>query len=198
MAKRPEDRPRSARTLSRDLHEWLQAHPEALQSGEDDAPTAERRWPQWAFGSLALVGAGLIGFGIWHGLASAPTGQSLTEPTPAAPPVQVAMAPAEHTAPVTPPTASTGAAANPPATTIAPPAAATAAAGSGVLQLAISPWAEVEVDGKVQGLTPPLNQLSLPAGRHTVTLRNSGYAAHATAVDIEANESVLVKHRFGP
>ncbi|WP_430417961.1 serine/threonine-protein kinase [Methylibium petroleiphilum] len=198
MAKRPEDRPRSARALSRDLHEWLQAHPEALQSGEDDTPTAERRWPQWAFGSLALVGAGLIGFGIWHGLASAPAGQSLAEPTPTAPPVRVAMAPAERTAPVTPPTASTAATANPPATTIAPPAAATAAAGSGMLQLAISPWAEVEVDGKVQGLTPPLNQLSLPAGRHTVTLRNSGYAAHAIAVDIEANESVLVKHRFGP
>ena len=192
MAKRPEDRPRSARALSRDLHEWLQAHPEALQSGEDDAPAVERRWPQWAFGGLALLGAGLIGFGAWHGLASSPGSEGAAEQPPAAQTTRMAIAPTPA------PTAATP-------TTVAAPAAATTAAqaapiavGSGVLQLAISPWAEVEVDGKVQGLTPPLNQLSLPAGRHTVTLRNSGYAAHAIAVDVEANESVLVKHRFGP
>ncbi|WP_428417426.1 serine/threonine-protein kinase [Methylibium sp.] len=192
MAKRPEDRPRSARALSRDLHEWLQAHPEALQSGEDDAPAVERRWPQWAFGGLALLGAGLIGFGAWHGLASSPGSEGAAEQPPAAQTTRMAIAPTPA------PTAATP-------TTVAAPAAATTAAqaapiavGSGVLQLAISPWAEVEVDGKVQGLTPPLNQLSLPAGRHTVTLRNSGYAAHAIAIDVVANESVLVKHRFGP
>jgi serine/threonine-protein kinase len=196
MAKRPEDRPRSARALSRDLHEWLQAHPEALQSGEDDAPAVERRWPQWAFGGLALLGAGLIGFGAWHGLASPPGVDGMAEQPPAAPPIRVAAAPAAP--PATPAqTAATPTTVPPPAAAIAPPVAPVAV-GSGVLQLAISPWAEVEVDGKVQGLAPPLNQLSLPAGRHIVTLRNSGYAAHAISVDVEVNESVLVKHRFGP
>ena len=41
MAKRPEDRYRSARALSRELHRWLEEHPEALLSDEEDVP---RRW----------------------------------------------------------------------------------------------------------------------------------------------------------
>ncbi|WP_428422540.1 serine/threonine-protein kinase [Methylibium sp.] len=193
MAKRPEDRPRSARALSRDLHEWLQAHPEALQSGEDDTPPTASRWKQAALAGAAVFGAALIGLGLWHGLAT-PQRSDAAADAPVVASTQVAPVPAASQAPVA--VEAPAAASRTPAA--APPPAARAVATSGVLQLAISPWAEIEVNGKAQGIAPPLNQLSLPAGRHTVTLRNSGYAAHVITVDVEPNESVVVKHRFGP
>jgi serine/threonine-protein kinase len=90
----------------------------------------------------------------------------------------------------------------PPPAGAAPKAAGTAgpvaAAGRGTLQLAVSPWAEVSVDGKAVGLTPPLGQLPLPAGPHTVTLRNSAHPAYTTTVDVAAGEKAVLRYRFGP
>jgi serine/threonine-protein kinase len=82
------------------------------------------------------------------------------------------------------------------AAAVAPAPAAVVAEGT--LQLAISPWGEVEVDGQVVGTTPPLARLNLPAGRHTVTVRNSDFAPHSVTVEIVADEAVTVRHRFGP
>jgi serine/threonine-protein kinase len=68
----------------------------------------------------------------------------------------------------------------------------------GVVQLAVSPWAEVLVDGKLIGTAPPLNQLPLPAGEHQLTLRNSSFAPYTVIVKVEADSPVTVRHRFGP
>lgn len=80
------------------------------------------------------------------------------------------------------------------------PSATTAAVAvmvNGLLQLAISPWGQVEVDGKVVGITPPLGRLSLPEGEHTVVIRNDDFAAHSTTIRITADQPVVVRHRFG-
>jgi len=46
-----------------------------------------------------------------------------------------------------------------------------APAGSGRVRLIVQPWAEVLVDGRSAGVTP-LSPLALPAGAHTLVLRN--------------------------
>jgi hypothetical protein len=63
--------------------------------------------------------------------------------------------------------------------------------------LAVSPWGEVEVDGRSQGTTPPLSRLALPEGTHTITLRNADFAPHTVQVQVSADKPVTLRHRFG-
>jgi serine/threonine-protein kinase len=75
--------------------------------------------------------------------------------------------------------------------------AAVAAPASGILQLAISPWGQVEIDGAPAGTAPPLARLNLPEGTHTVTVRNADFPPFVTTVQISAERAVVIKHRFG-
>ena len=65
------------------------------------------------------------------------------------------------------------------------------------MQLAISPWGEVEVDGNPAGTTPPLARLTLPEGAHTITVRNDDAPPHTVTVQVSADKPVTVRHRFG-
>jgi eukaryotic-like serine/threonine-protein kinase len=80
-------------------------------------------------------------------------------------------------------------------------AAATAAPNAlaqGTLQLAISPWGQVDVDGAPVGTTPPMTRLTLSEGQHTVTVRNADFAPYTVTVQVQADRPVTVRHRFGP
>ncbi|MBA3588783.1 MAG: serine/threonine protein kinase, partial [Methylibium sp.] len=72
MSKRPEDRQRSARVLARELHEWLQLMPEAVQSGEDDNLPAAPRLRRAAVLAATLFGAVLTSVGVWYAVAALP------------------------------------------------------------------------------------------------------------------------------
>jgi eukaryotic-like serine/threonine-protein kinase len=74
---------------------------------------------------------------------------------------------------------------------------ATAPLARGTLQLAVTPWGQVEVDGAAKGTTPPLTQLSLPVGSHTITVRNSDFPPLTVKVDVGADKPVVLRHRFG-
>jgi serine/threonine-protein kinase len=78
-----------------------------------------------------------------------------------------------------------------------PAQAAVAAPSSGALQLAISPWGQVEIDGTPAGTAPPLARLSLAEGTHTITVRNADFPPFVTTVQISAEHPVMIKHRFG-
>ena len=67
---------------------------------------------------------------------------------------------------------------------------------AGRVALAVSPWGEVYVDGKRKGLSPPLTEIRLAAGKHTIELRNSTFAPYAETVNVEANGSVKIRHKF--
>ena len=79
----------------------------------------------------------------------------------------------------------------------APKSAAAPALATGLLRLAVSPWGQVEVDGKPMGTTPPLNELTLSEGKHQVTLRNDDFPPHSITVNVTAGQPVSVKHKFG-
>lgn len=76
--------------------------------------------------------------------------------------------------------------------------AAPAVVATGQLQLAITPWGQIEVDGSPAGTTPPLTRLTLPEGSHTVTVRNEDFAPFTTTVQVSADKPATVRHRFGP
>jgi serine/threonine-protein kinase len=77
-------------------------------------------------------------------------------------------------------------------------AAAAAPVATGALQLAISPWGEVEIDGTPAGTAPPLTRLTLPEGQHTVTVRNADFPPYTTSVQVSADQPAVVRHRFAP
>jgi serine/threonine-protein kinase len=77
-------------------------------------------------------------------------------------------------------------------------AVAAAPAAAGKVTLAISPWGQVEVDGAPMGTAPPLTNLSLSAGRHTITVRNADFPPLVRQVEVDAERPVQLKHRFGP
>ncbi len=64
------------------------------------------------------------------------------------------------------------------------------------LGLAVSPWGEVYVDGRKRGLSPPLTEIRLAPGRHTIEIRNAQFTPYAETVNLEANASVKIKHKF--
>jgi len=68
----------------------------------------------------------------------------------------------------------------------------------GVVQLALSPWGQVEVDGKPMGISPPLTRLTLSSGNHTITVRNTDFPAYTTTVTVDGESPVTLRHRFGP
>lgn len=78
------------------------------------------------------------------------------------------------------------------------PAAAVAAKpiGTGIVSIAIAPWGEVFVDGASAGVSPPLVELKLAAGRHRVEIRNGDLPPFAQEVDLGDGETLKIKHKF--
>jgi len=64
------------------------------------------------------------------------------------------------------------------------------------VELAVLPWGEILVDGKSRGVSPPLRTLDIPAGSHTIEIRNSTFASHVEKVNVKAGEAIRIRHRF--
>lgn len=62
----------------------------------------------------------------------------------------------------------------------------------------VYPDGDVYVDGISRGRTPPLRELSLDAGTHSIEVRKRGYASHTVDIAVEAGESAAIKHSFEP
>ena len=145
--------------------------------------------------------------------APAPTTTSTTLPAPAAvtpettpaatapvPPEPVATAP-EPATPLTTPEATPAApepAAAPATKPVAEPepAAVPVATPEGRVRLAIAPWGEVYVDGRKMGISPPLNSLRLPAGKHNIEIRNASFRPFRQSFDLAQDGTLRIKHKF--
>ncbi len=68
---------------------------------------------------------------------------------------------------------------------------------TGVLRVAISPWGQIEVDGRAAGTSPPLSEITLPEGRHTITIRNDEFTPYTATVTIVPGQPYTLKYRFG-
>ena len=67
---------------------------------------------------------------------------------------------------------------------------------TGTVKLAISPWGRVFVGRKAMGVTPPLNQLTLPQGKHVITIRNDDFPPYSRTVEVKPGQPVSVSHAF--
>lgn len=251
MTKDREQRTRSARTLSRELRQWLEIQDLHTPPVDISKNAEHRRFALTAAAAaccLAVLVAG-VGYKIWrHRQAASTTTVAMTNPgTTAALPqaaakATVAIAPAvpapqqsasaaalsnasaDAASAVSGSPASAAAAASatipatlPGATTVAPPVGHVATAPAshkharannngrskdtalamGSVHIAVSPWGRVQVDGVDKGISPPLNQLSLSEGRHTITLSNDEFPPVTQTITVSASRAVKIKYRFG-
>jgi eukaryotic-like serine/threonine-protein kinase len=77
----------------------------------------------------------------------------------------------------------------------APSTKTTLSAAVGTVQIAVTPWGEVFVDGKSKGVAPPLSHLSLPVGAHSVEIRN-GDDQYAVKIQVTSDNETKIGHRF--
>src|SRR5207302_280136 len=64
------------------------------------------------------------------------------------------------------------------------------------LALAVTPWGEIVIDGKSRGVSPPLRLLEIPAGSHTIEIRNSTFPSHVEKINLKTGEARRIQHRF--
>lgn len=198
MAKDPAARYQNAEDLAADLRR--QAVPAAsapVATGEDTVPLppvadadglarpAARWWqhPAVLAAGLSLVVLAVVSAGEWH----RPVAPVAPVPAPAVPEPKVEAATPAPELPASP---------SPP---LRPRAPAKARAATEValatLQVAIAPWGEIYVDGRKQGISPPLRELQLPAGRHQLEFRNAGLR-HRQMIVLAPRTTVRIKHKF--
>ena len=201
MHRDPGQRIRSARRLAQELRAWLVVQDEARRVSRAQPPVAAdggraRRGLGWLAGAgwaMALLG---LGWGWWQhhtdqsSLAEAPpltqaqTQMQTQGPTqePVPPPSAMASAPTSLAPDEEPQTT--------------PPPAVEAPVTTGRVRLAVSPWGEIWVNGVFQGVTPPLNQLELPAGEHEILVRNGASPDRRVRITVEAGQTVRIQHQF--
>ena len=173
---------------------------------------------------VPLVFAVLLAGGLWlwrGGVASDPVpvpmatevATATAEPAPASPtaetgtvpataePAPPAQAVAEAPAAVEAPTVATEVAEAPKvvpvtasASEVSEPAAPPVAEGK--VRLAIAPWGEVYVDSRKVGISPPLTEIKLAPGQHTIEVRNGSFQPYRQSISLAANASLRIKHKF--
>ncbi|MNT20440.1 Serine/threonine-protein kinase pkn6 [compost metagenome] len=64
------------------------------------------------------------------------------------------------------------------------------------IQLRVSPWANVSLNGKRLGVTPPLTELKLPVGSHTIDLVNPGFETVRKTLKVDNGQTITITHDF--
>jgi len=67
---------------------------------------------------------------------------------------------------------------------------------TGRVAFAVTPWGEVHVDGRMRGVSPPLQELRVAPGKHVVEIRNSTFPPFRETIDVPADGAVRIKHKF--
>lgn len=65
-----------------------------------------------------------------------------------------------------------------------------------LVSIAVTPWGEVYLDGRMQGVSPPLTKLQVAPGKHEIEIRNTTFPAYVHNIQVKANEEIKVKHKF--
>ncbi len=64
------------------------------------------------------------------------------------------------------------------------------------IKFRVRPWGEIYLDGKKQGVSPPLNQLQVKKGNHTIVIKNKALKPYRRNITLHPQEQLLIEHRF--
>jgi hypothetical protein len=65
-----------------------------------------------------------------------------------------------------------------------------------VMKLVVLPWGEVYLDGRMQGISPPLLELQVAQGKHEIEIRNTRFPVYKHTIQATAGEKITIKHTF--
>jgi class 3 adenylate cyclase len=65
-----------------------------------------------------------------------------------------------------------------------------------LISISVTPWGEVYLDGKIQGVSPPLAELQVTPGKHDIEIRNGSFPAYTHDIRVRAGEKIKIKHKF--
>ena len=65
-----------------------------------------------------------------------------------------------------------------------------------IVSLAVTPWGEVYLDGRMQGVSPPLMELHVAPGKHEIEIRNTTFPAYIEKIQLKASEKIKIKYKF--
>jgi class 3 adenylate cyclase len=65
-----------------------------------------------------------------------------------------------------------------------------------IVHFAVTPWGEVYVDGKRQGVSPPLTSVSIAPGKHRIEIKNTAFPPYSQTYEIKPNEKLKISHKF--
>jgi len=124
--------------------------------------------------------------------ASASASASASAPAPAPAPKPVASRAESHTVITMPSTDAT----SPHTENTSPPALASEKKKTSVLIFAVSPWGEIYVDDEMVGIAPPLKELKVTPGKHSIEIRNEDAKPYTLTLSVASGKSMKIKHKF--
>jgi len=65
-----------------------------------------------------------------------------------------------------------------------------------LVSVAVTPWGEVYLDGRMQGVSPPLTELHVAPGKHEIEIRNTTFPTYTQGIHVKAGEKIKIKHKF--
>lgn len=65
-----------------------------------------------------------------------------------------------------------------------------------VVSLQIQPWGEVYLDGRMQGVSPPLLELQVVAGKHEIKIRNTTFPVVTKIIRVKSGQKIKITHKF--
>ncbi|MEO6147311.1 MAG: PEGA domain-containing protein, partial [Sulfuriferula sp.] len=65
-----------------------------------------------------------------------------------------------------------------------------------VMSLVVLPWGEIYLDGRMQGVSPPLIELQVAPGRHEIEIKNSTFPVYKQVIQVKVGEKLKIKHTF--
>jgi class 3 adenylate cyclase len=69
-------------------------------------------------------------------------------------------------------------------------------AGMAQVKIVAIPWGEVYLDGKIQGVSPPLTELNVPQGKHKIEIRNTIFPSYTQSIQVKAGDRIKIRHKF--
>ena len=64
------------------------------------------------------------------------------------------------------------------------------------VSLAVTPWGEIYLDGRMQGVSPPLTELEVMPGTHEIVIRNTTFPSYSRMFRVKASGVIKIKHKF--
>ncbi len=66
-----------------------------------------------------------------------------------------------------------------------------------LISLSVLPWGEVYLDGRMQGVSPPLAELQVVPGKHEIEIRNSTFPIYKQVFLVKSSGVLKIQHKFG-